>query len=529
MQNNSGSMHLTNYPGPSSHDPYSYHPSPDLAHGPSHHSPYFPANPYNPRKQRSPRLGNLPPNPDHSPFVVGNNFSGSMAHSHYGSPQYRAPSYAHDASQLSYEQLYHNLPSDPDSTSYPSNRNSNQADAHISPEQASLSYTQGSTVLFQASSSAINPSSQYSNATDPLNSPSSFELTKVSNLPNNFSVTPSVSQSSWIISPFRPSNPSDAYAITISPKANPPPNIVHAAVVVQTLAQPPHPLSSFKMQKKLRTPESNKVPEDVDTDSSLSSVFTKPRSSSATESTHTDSAANNTSVPDSPQSSHTSISGSPKSALQSPSNAMTPLPSTETIPRELQEAADGSKSNAGTYAPAKKSWAALLKQGDSSDSTKGTLPRSSVVGFSIPASENQATIRAPSVSPGERADLKALLIGGSIGSSWVPQIRPRGLVNTGNICFANVVLQSLVYCTPFHRLLTELGKYIGTGTPISTSGTSTPLVEATAAFLKEFEFAEGGSDDWLDSFIPTYLYEALKDNKRFDSMRVRNTNGRIVS
>ena len=73
-----------------------------------------------------------------------------------------------------------------------------------------------------------------------------------------------------------------------------------------------------------------------------------------------------------------------------------------------------------------------------------------------------------------------------------------------------------------------------------------PLVAATVAFLKEFKGKDGvvgagarngnGSvgkkgkerereereeDDWDgDSFLPSYVYDAMKEKKRFDNMRV---------
>lgn len=81
----------------------------------------------------------------------------------------------------------------------------------------------------------------------------------------------------------------------------------------------------------------------------------------------------------------------------------------------------------------------------------------------------------------------------------------------------------------------------GQGTDAST----TLLVDATARFLEEFVYEEklplptqqsqqqtgkvnmkeegGGKkeDDGVDSFIPTYVYDAMKEKKRFDNMRVR--------
>ena len=99
-------------------------------------------------------------------------------------------------------------------------------------------------------------------------------------------------------------------------------------------------------------------------------------------------------------------------------------------------------------------------------------------------------------------------------------------MNSGNMCYANSVLQLLVYCTPFQRLFAELGKLLSSSsgsaavsgsdslvngsagplsssTSISSSGSTpnglngkvkekdkdtgmTPLVDATVEFLREF-------------------------------------------
>src|SRR5260370_18876 len=76
------------------------------------------------------------------------------------------------------------------------------------------------------------------------------------------------------------------------------------------------------------------------------------------------------------------------------------------------------------------------------------------------------------------------------------KIRPRGLINSGNMCFANSVLQIMLYCPPFHWLFAELRRVLeGSGPSGSamngingvdgTSGNGTaaeasayPLVEA---------------------------------------------------
>lgn len=78
-----------------------------------------------------------------------------------------------------------------------------------------------------------------------------------------------------------------------------------------------------------------------------------------------------------------------------------------------------------------------------------------------------------------------------------------------------------------------------------SGGSATPLVDATVRFLEEFvyeekkpfptqqpqqqaakgkareEEGEKKEDDGVDSFLPTYVYDAMKEKKRFDNMRVR--------
>ncbi|KAK7455261.1 hypothetical protein VKT23_011133 [Stygiomarasmius scandens] len=258
--------------------------------------------------------------------------------------------------------------------------------------------------------------------------------------------------------------------------------------------------------------------------------------------------------------------------------------------------------------PVKKSWASLLKSSDSpstssssssSGPAKNALPTSSVVGFSIPAEQSQlaaspsgAGVGAkgiPGVSSAKSAALLTLLTGQApaptsptspaktgfsfaaaaasapstsssspSGAADPSKIRPRGLINTGNMCFANSVLQVLLYCPPFFRLFFELGKHLpssGVDEPVvGNNPLKVPLVKATIEFLRDFLPPEkkskegkgesgvgsgaspsgsgkgkgkekekeeyGEEDEWeRESFIPTYVYDAMKEKKRFDGMR----------
>ena len=131
-------------------------------------------------------------------------------------------------------------------------------------------------------------------------------------------------------------------------------------------------------------------------------------------------------------------------------------------------------------------------------------------------------------------------------SATLPRLRPRELVNTMNICFVNAVLQLLVNLPPFWNLFRELGDLKaqrGTGLP-ETGGGATPLLDATVRFFKEFSVGEGSpskqrrsqpatdgtsrageekkGDDVVDSFEPTYMYDAMKEKMQLKHLLVRS-------
>ena len=120
-------------------------------------------------------------------------------------------------------------------------------------------------------------------------------------------------------------------------------------------------------------------------------------------------------------------------------------------------------------------------------------------------------------------------------------------MNAGNTCFANAVLQLLVNSPPLWNLFKELGDLKGqreAGVP-ETGGGATPLVEATVRFFREFEVEEelssvqqqslpatGGTSRAdeenkcdnvvIDSFEPTYLYDAMKEKNQLKPLLVRS-------
>ncbi|CAG7850884.1 Ubiquitin carboxyl-terminal hydrolase 10 {ECO:0000269/PubMed:20096447}; AltName: Full=Deubiquitinating enzyme 10; AltName: Full=Ubiquitin thioesterase 10; AltName: Full=Ubiquitin-specific-processing protease 10 [Serendipita indica DSM 11827] len=190
------------------------------------------------------------------------------------------------------------------------------------------------------------------------------------------------------------------------------------------------------------------------------------------------------------------------------------------------------------------------------------LTASAQIGFSIPAlsSAHMDQGVATSLTPHQHANLLHLLKTGSglqttrfgtVVPGIPPQIVPRGLVNTGNLCFANAILQALVYTPPFWKLFNDIA---ATGLTAQRTGrAATPMVDATIAFLNEFKPAftpipvdlsafptaqaaasmstpkpainkpTSSRDSNIlprNSFTASELYNSLKSKPTFDGMRL---------
>ncbi|KAF8987447.1 cysteine proteinase [Hymenopellis radicata] len=316
--------------------------------------------------------------------------------------------------------------------------------------------------------SSPTPSASEARVSRPT-SPSSQSTTSTSEPQRHFGLA------EWVIWSRRPDDPASAPGIIFSPRSKPPPHIVRDALQI------PQP------------PEVEPPPLEQEHEQESSSSSTVPSSDAAYTPT----------VPGSPISSNTSVSAPdspPEEAKQEPlieeATSLTPVPSIEPVSPPVVD-------TPVVPPPVKKSWASLLRSTDDAPS-KNALPTSTVIGFSIPA-----TPIAPITSPKKTA-LHTLLTTGS--GAPVPHVIPRGLINTGNMCFANSVLQILLHCPPFLKLFHELGK-------LGYNVTEAPLTHATIEFLNEFVASKRQPEEERDSFIPAGIYDAMKEKKRFDNMR----------
>ncbi|KAF8830898.1 hypothetical protein HHX47_DHR1000250 [Lentinula edodes] len=471
------------------------------------------------------------------------------------------------------------------STSLPYNLNvetpsHNDASSHSHPPTPAPTSSSSQTAqLFTAStSSPTNPSSS-SNSQDSHSTPMSI-----------FSTT-------WAIWSRRPTDPNLAPGLVFSSRIRPPDYIVRDALDIRT-----PPASPTTEATPLPDIESQQTREDVEwgvTDSVPEpAVVLLPAASvaSSEETSTTATATPSTTLPGSPASSTTSISVSaPAGPSKDTSSEYTETPTSPELALTPDVAAVSTTTmSPKSPPPLKKSWASILRPTtDPSPSdavtqrTRPRIPTSSIVGFSVPADAIGSSQGGGQAIPtGKRAELLALLNSDlkpasnsgptssgisyaamSVASTKIDfkaktspsKIHPRGLINTGNMCFANSVLQLLTYSPPFFHLFHELGR-IGMEDVKQTSGVQVPLVDATIEFLTEFlpedrkarleeenkkvnarmtstSSSNGASiagsssskgkersmtpqpEDDLCPFIPTGIYDALKTKKQFDSMR----------
>ncbi|KAJ5937200.1 hypothetical protein N7454_004855 [Penicillium verhagenii] len=176
---------------------------------------------------------------------------------------------------------------------------------------------------------------------------------------------------------------------------------------------------------------------------------------------------------------------------------------------------DLSKPSSPTPATVPKSWAELLRSQQAAKSASA------------------AASTQPSTATTQKSETLADILS-SLGddvskySDKIAFLEPRGLVNTGNMCYMNSVLQILVSCVPFHQFL----EYVGRRSAHSFHS-DVPLIDALIMFMREFRVIDAATSEeqlkmrlkpnelekYGDSFVPEFVYEMIRQLPRFRDMR----------
>lgn len=221
----------------------------------------------------------------------------------------------------------------------------------------------------------------------------------------------------------------------------------------------------------------------------------------------------------------------------------TKVASTEKLGGEQTKEPASSEDNVGTEpapevkpeptpAPVKaapKSWAAMFAPSATSAPTTARAPSSAVNGAkpsdTTPANAAAVAGFAKSNASSQAEAIKNFQV--NTGAK-IPFLEPRGLINTGNMCYMNSVLQVLISCIPFYEFLDQVSKKAA-----HSFNSETPLIDAMIMFMREYKVIDSATsvdqlrrrlkneelEQYGEPFTPEFVYEAIRKLPRFASMR----------
>ncbi|EAS37112.3 ubiquitin C-terminal hydrolase [Coccidioides immitis RS] len=163
-----------------------------------------------------------------------------------------------------------------------------------------------------------------------------------------------------------------------------------------------------------------------------------------------------------------------------------------------------------------KSWADLVRTKKPTSGSDDAVSTSGVGGLAPSKSESLVDV------------INSLASEADLYSNKIAFVEPRGLVNTGNMCYMNSVLQVLVFCVPFYDFLDRVSRRAA-----HSFKSELPLLDAMIMFMREFRVIGSASsveqlrqrlkqtelEQYGSSFIPEYVYQVIRHLPRFRDMR----------
>lgn len=188
----------------------------------------------------------------------------------------------------------------------------------------------------------------------------------------------------------------------------------------------------------------------------------------------------------------------------------------ESVPAIAEETANEQDKPKVSAAPKPSTWAALLR------------PKPGSAPVQQPTVPNGITTTAP-LPVAKSNTLADALTSFSVNSEKkISFLEPRGLVNSGNLCYMNSILQVLVFCVPFYDFLDQVAKRAH-----HSFKSETPLVDAVILFMRDFKVIDSADsveklrlrlkdselEQYGEPFAPEYVYNIIKRLPRFDNMK----------